>query len=76
MKVNNMDDLAILEVHELDHMQNYFKEQIKRARRNNGNTSFFEVELSYVQRELEIRGHREIYAENLRRSGYYNEMGV
>jgi len=76
LKVNNMDDLAILEVHELDHMQNYFKEQIKRARRNNGNTSFFEVELSYVQRELEIRGHREIYAENLRRSGYYNEMGV
>ena len=76
LKVNNMDDLAILEVHELDQMQNYFKDQIKRTRRNNSDASLFEVELSYVQRELEIREQREIYAENLRKTGYYDEMGV
>lgn len=76
MRVNNMDDLAVLEAHDLEQMQNYFKDQIKRVRRNNGDAGFFEVELSYVQRELEIREQREIFAQNLRRSGYYHENGV
>lgn len=76
LKVNNMDDLAILEVHELEQMQVRFKDQIRYARRNNDDTGPIEVELSYVQRELQIREQRERFAENLRRNGYYDEMGV
>jgi antirestriction protein ArdC len=71
-----MDDLALLEVHELDQMQNRFKDQIRYMRRQGHDTSHAEVELSYVQRELEIREQREKFAENLRREGYQFEECV
>ena len=71
-----MDDLALLEVHELDQMQNRFKGQIRYMRRQGNDTSQAEVELSYVQRELEIREQREKFAENLRREGYQFEECV
>lgn len=76
MRVHNMDDLAVLDTAELDQMQSRIKDQIRYIRRNGGDTGFAEVELSYIQRELQIREQREIFAQNLRRNGYYNEVGV
>ena len=70
MKINNMDDLALLETHDLEQMQNRFKDHIRYARRNGNGTEGLEVELSYVQRELQIREQREIFAEKFRRDGY------
>lgn len=76
MKINNMDDLALLETHDLEQMQNRFKDQIRYARRNGNSTEPIEVELSYVQRELQIRAQREVFAEKLRREGYHYEECV
>lgn len=71
-----MDDLALLEKHELDQMQNRFKDQIRYVRRNGNDTLPVEVELSYVQRELQIRDQRELFIEKLHREGYRYDDGV
>ena len=76
MKVYNMDDLALLETFELEHMENRFKDQIRHARRSGSSTDQLEVELSYVQRELHIRDWREAYLENMHHQGFQSEIGV
>ena len=76
LKINTFDELALLEVHELETMQNRFKDQIRYARRNGGDTGLLEVELSYVQRELHIRELREKYVEKMNRDGYHYEDRV
>jgi DNA invertase Pin-like site-specific DNA recombinase len=71
-----MDDLALLETFELEHMQNRYKDQIRHARRAGDDTGYFETELSYVQRELHVREQRNIFLEKMYQQGYHPEMGV
>ena len=76
MKINNMDDLALLEIQDLEQMQMRYRDQIKHIRRHGGDTGPAEIELSYVQRELHIRELREIYSQNLHSSGFHEEIYV
>jgi len=76
LKIHNMDDLALLENFELEHMQNRFKDNIRQARRSGEETGYFETELSYVQRELHIRSLREEYLQKMIQQGYQYEYGV
>lgn len=76
LKINTFDELALLEIHELEMMQNRFKDQIRYARRNSVDTGPLEVELSYVQRELHIRELREKYVEKMNRESYHYEDRV
>ena len=71
-----MDDLAIVENYELESMQNRFKDQIKNARRRGESTEQAEIELSYVQREIDVRIQRERHVEKMRREGLLVEYGV
>lgn len=71
-----MDDLALLETFELEHMQNRFKDQIRHARRAGDDTGYLETELSYVQRELHIRDLRLAYLEKMDRQGFHPGAGV
>lgn len=65
LKAGTNDELALREVHELEQMASYFKDRIRSAKRNGEIARTFEVELTYVQRELEIREKRALFAEKL-----------
>ena len=76
MNINHMDDLAVAELSELEQLQGYYKDMIRQARRSGNDTQNFEIELNYVQRELHVREQREMYAENLRQSGFHFDIGI
>ena len=76
MKINNMDDLALFETHDLEQLQARYRDQIKHIRRHGGDTGPAEIELSYVQRELHIRELREISSQNFRNNGFHSDNYV
>jgi len=53
-----MDELAVKENHEIEHMLNNIEDRIRSARRNKQDTTRLEEDLCYVQREYEIRVQR------------------
>jgi hypothetical protein len=76
MKINKMEDLAIAEPYELEHLQNRYRDNIRYARRNGEDTEAFELELSYVQREIHVRQLRDASAEKFNRSSFHYENRV
>ena len=58
MNVGTFDDLAVMETVDLERMQSILRDRINQARRNKAETKDLEVDLTYVQRELEIRENR------------------
>lgn len=58
MKIGTMDELAVKENHEIEHMLNNIEDRIRSARRNKQDTTRLEEDLCYVQREYEIRVQR------------------
>lgn len=55
MRVGNFDELAVMETTDLERMQAVLRDRINQARRNKSEPKDLEVDLTYVQRELEIR---------------------
>jgi hypothetical protein len=55
MRVGNFDELAVMETTDLERMQAVLRDRINQARRNKSESKDLEVDLTYVQRELEIR---------------------
>ena len=55
MRVGNFDELAVMETTDLERMQAVLRDRINQSRRNKSETKDLEVDLTYVQRELEIR---------------------
>lgn len=66
LNIGTIDDLAIRENHEIEHMMNVISDQIRNVRRNKGNTQKLEEDLCYVQREHEIRLARARWIEKKR----------
>lgn len=58
MTVGNFDELAVMETVDLERMQSILRDRINQGRRNKSDTMSLEVDLTYVQRELEIRENR------------------
>lgn len=58
MHVGTFDDLAVMETIDLERTQAVLRDRINQARRNKSDTKELEVDLTYVQRELEIRENR------------------
>lgn len=58
MHVGTFDDLAVMETIDLERIQSVLRDRINQARRNKSDTKELEVDLTYVQRELEIRENR------------------
>lgn len=58
MKIGTMDELAVKENHEIEHILNNIEDRIRSARRNKQDTTRLEEDLCYVQREYEIRVQR------------------
>jgi hypothetical protein len=65
LKVGTFDELGMRELHELEQMASYYKDKIRNGRRAGETTRQLEVELTYVQRELEIREKRALFAEKM-----------
>jgi len=76
MKINKMEELAVAEPYELEQLQNRYRDNIRYARRNGEDTEPYELELSYVQREIHIRHMREAAAENFNRASFHYENRV
>ena len=55
MRVGNFDELAVMETTDLERMQAVLRDRSNQARRNKSESKDLEVDLTYVQRELEIR---------------------
>ena len=58
MHVGTFDDLAVMETIDLERIQSVLRDRINQTRRNKSDTKELEVDLTYVQRELEIRENR------------------
>jgi hypothetical protein len=58
MNIGTSDDLAVMETADLERLQNILKDRIHQTRRNRGDSIPLEVDLTYVQRELEVRVRR------------------
>lgn len=58
MKIGTMDELAVKENHEIEHLLNNVQDRIRSARRNKQDTTRLEEDLCYIQREYEIRVQR------------------
>ena len=61
--IGTMEDLAVKENHEVEHICNVLNDRIRNARRNKADTFRLEEDLCYAQRELEIRYARARWAE-------------
>ncbi len=72
MRVGTFDELGMRELHELEQMQSFYKDRIRSGKRNGETTKHFEVELTYVQRELEIREKRALFVEKMNRAPVQN----
>lgn len=55
MKIGTMDELAVKENHEIEHLLNNIQDRIRSARRNKQDTMRLEEDFCYVQREYDIR---------------------
>lgn len=53
-----MDELAVKENHEIEHLLNNIQDRIRNGRRNKQDTTRLEEDLCYVQREYDIRVQR------------------
>jgi len=53
-----MDELAVKENHEIEHLLNNIQDRIRNGRRNKQVTTRLEEDLCYVQREYDIRVQR------------------
>jgi len=53
-----MDELAVKENHEIEHLLNNIQDRIRSGRRNKQDTARLEEDLCYVQREYDIRVQR------------------
>jgi hypothetical protein len=74
--INKMDDLALAEMSELEALQARYRDGIRHARRNGEDTTPYEVELNYVQRELHVREQRERFVEKMNRASFHHENRV
>ena len=67
MKIGTSDDLARMETIDLERLQNIIKDRINQTRRNRGDSIPLEIDLTYVQRELNERARRaEWFAQTIR----------
>jgi hypothetical protein len=65
MNIGTSDDLARMETSDLERLQATLKDRINQARRRRDDSIPFEIDLTYVQRELTDRAKRaEWFAQN------------
>jgi hypothetical protein len=65
MNIGTSDDLARMETSDLERLQATLKDRINQARRRRDDSIPFEIDLTYVQRELTDRAKRsELFAQN------------
>lgn len=65
IKIVPSDELVYFEQHELESRLTYIEDIIRRSRREKKETEPLEVELCYVQRELEVRDLRNKFAQSI-----------
>lgn len=65
IKIVSSDELVYFEQHDLESRLSYIEDIIRRTRREKKDTEPFEVELCYVQRELEVRDLRNKFAQSI-----------
>jgi|3_EtaG_2_1085321.scaffolds.fasta_scaffold264688_2 hypothetical protein len=60
MKKNGLDELKMMDEYNLSRLLNYLEDRLTHEKRRGYKRDSLEIELCYVQREMEVRKHRKI----------------
>ena len=60
MKKNGLDELKLMDEYNLSRLLNYLEDRLTHEKKRGDRRASLEIELCYVQREIEVRNHRKI----------------